>query len=276
MRDWREALDFAGATLGEIASFLVKRVFLPAYLLLHSTALDVGERRSLAAKKGQADALVANGYTPWGAKMEAFFQSLANTMMQTMSQQLAQGLMQGMMGAGTPGGSALRSMGGVGQIGKMMGAGVSGWLGGMFAASNNGTGAYTAAGQVFNNPSAYTSTATASGGFWASIGSWLSSIGKSFASGADYVPHDMVAQIHQGEMIVPKKGADAIRSGALAGHQSNFNGNVNVTVQHNGFTGMSGNGNAAQQSLGMMVGEHVRQIMLQEMRPGGLLAGARP
>ncbi len=539
-----EALDFAGTTLGEIASFLVKRVFLPAYLLLHSTTLDVGERRSLAAKKAQADALVANGYTPWGTKMpagkrwmppgahtspgpspeelafadllkrmqathipggnplqlggvaaggaahkraqtpqelaagwglqdlhrasqqaaaearaaqapidralaqlqstqqhdspqavqqhwdqvasqlasstdpatralapqaqaigrkkalqmqlqqakanlsglqsalsskakynaalvtagvltpdqaqqrtladqraaapgilqaaeavkqleqqagqstttidtlivglkrygdgltqfqqkiyngfesafaglfdglmkhqktmrqqlEAFFQSLANTMMQTMSQQLAQGLMQGMMGAGTPGGSALRSMGGVGQIGKMMGAGVSGWLGGMFASSNNGTGAYTTGGQVYNNPSAYTSSSStvASNGFWSGIGSWLASIGSSFAAGADYVPHDMVAQIHQGEMIVPKKGADAIRSGALAGHQSNFNGNVNVTVQHNGMSAMSGNGNAAQQSLGMMVGEHVRQIMLQEMRPGGLLAGARP
>ncbi len=211
-------------------------------------------------------------------QLEAFFQSLANTMMQTMSQQLAQGLMSGFMGSGTVAGGALRQMGGVGQIGQLMGSGLNGWLGGMFASSNNGTGAYTAGGQVYNNPSAYTasSSTVASSGFWSGIGSWLASIGSSFAAGADYVPHDMVAQIHQGEMIVPKKGADAIRSGALAGHQSNFNGNVNVTVQHNGFTGMSGNGNSAQQSLGMMVGEHVRQIMLQEMRPGGILSGARP
>ena len=45
----------------------------------------------------------------------------------------------------------------------------------------------------------------------------------SFASGIDNVPHDMVAQIHRGEMIVPQGAADMIRSGAVGGHQFNIN-----------------------------------------------------
>ena len=207
-------------------------------------------------------------------QLQAFFQSLADTMMQTMSQQLARGLMTGFMGQGTVAGGALRSAGGVGQIGQLMGSGLNGWLGSMFSSSAASTGAYTAGGQVYNNPSAYTaSSSTAGAGFWSAIGSWLGSIGSSFAAGADYVPHDMVAQIHQGEMIVPKKGAEAIRSGALGGQHTNFNGSVNVTVQHGGMAAANGNGTHAQANFGMMVGEHVRQIMLQEMRPGGILNG---
>jgi hypothetical protein len=39
----------------------------------------------------------------------------------------------------------------------------------------------------------------------------------SFATGTDYVPNDMLANIHQGEMIIPRREADAIRGGGISG-----------------------------------------------------------
>jgi hypothetical protein len=114
-------------------------------------------------------------------------------------------------------------------------------------------------------------------GVMTSIGSGLSSMAgsayswlSSFAVGADNIPNDMVANIHKGEMIIPAKGAEAIRSGKLGG--SSFNGDVNVVVNHDGTSAIGGaNMSSAHQMFGQMVGEHVRQIILQEQRPGGLL-----
>lgn len=60
---------------------------------------------------------------------------------------------------------------------------------------------------------------------------WLSDIATlfssfhSFAVGADRIPHDMVAQIHKGEMIIPAAGAEALRNGTATlggGHQINL------------------------------------------------------
>lgn len=55
-----------------------------------------------------------------------------------------------------------------------------------------------------------------SGGGGGGVGAGLGLIGDliGFASGADYVPNNMVAQIHKGEMIIPAGPADAIRQGA--------------------------------------------------------------
>ncbi|MFA6582670.1 MAG: hypothetical protein WCS77_00080 [Elusimicrobiaceae bacterium] len=61
--------------------------------------------------------------------------------------------------------------------------------------------------------------------------------GVSFAVGTDFVPEDMPANIHRGEIIVPATFSDAIRSGALSlsggSHDSttnNSNSAVNVSV----------------------------------------------
>ena len=49
-----------------------------------------------------------------------------------------------------------------------------------------------------------------------------------FASGADYVPNNMVAQIHKGEMIIPAGPADAIRQGAAS--QGGYGGSQDTHV----------------------------------------------
>ncbi len=48
----------------------------------------------------------------------------------------------------------------------------------------------------------------------------------SFASGINFVPRDMLAQIHQGETVLPKPQADQFRRGELGGD--------NITFQING------------------------------------------
>ena len=49
------------------------------------------------------------------------------------------------------------------------------------------------------------------------LGGFLNDIIPSFAVGADNIPHDMVANIHKGEMIIPAVQANAIRNGGGAG-----------------------------------------------------------
>lgn len=47
------------------------------------------------------------------------------------------------------------------------------------------------------------------------------------AVGAGYVPHDMLAQIHQGEMVVPRPFADSVRSG-----DTTIGGSGPLTINH--------------------------------------------
>ena len=86
------------------------------------------------------------------------------------------------------------------------------------------------------------SGSSSGGGFLSGLGSWFStmfggsnSFFPSFAVGIDKVPSDMVAQIHQGEMILPAHVAGAVRSGGL-GHQVIQNINVN-TIDSQSFLG---------------------------------------
>jgi hypothetical protein len=58
------------------------------------------------------------------------------------------------------------------------------------------------------------------GGFLAGIGNWFSNL-FSFDVGTDRVPHDMIAQIHKGEMIVPAYDAERLRSFTSKGGQAN-------------------------------------------------------
>ena len=41
---------------------------------------------------------------------------------------------------------------------------------------------------------------------------WISVAKKSYATGTDYVPSDMLAQIHQGEMVIDRASSDALRN----------------------------------------------------------------
>lgn len=268
-----QALTPAGtAAATAIQATITKLQELGTGLTQFQQKLYNGAQNALA---GLFDGLM-QGKMTFRREMAKFVQSLANSFTSSLSQQLAQGLMNGMFKSGTPGGSGLRALGGIAPIGQAIGGGISSLFAG-FMSSNNGTGAYTSGGQAFNNPSAYTAggTGVSTGGFGSSLGGLFGSIIGSlagFATGADNIPNDMVAQIHKGEMIIPAKGADAIRSGKLGG--SSFNGDVNVVVQHNGNASVStSNPSMAHQAFGQMIGEQVRQTILQEQRPGGLLNG---
>lgn len=51
---------------------------------------------------------------------------------------------------------------------------------------------------------------------------------KSYAVGTSYVPNDMIANIHKGEMIIPKNQADQIRNGGMGGVNQTINVSVGV------------------------------------------------
>ena len=68
---------------------------------------------------------------------------------------------------------------------------------------------------------------TGEGGIFSSIGGALFGGVPSHATGIDYVPRDMMARIHKGEMVVPANDANAIRRGSSGG------GDLSVNVINN-------------------------------------------
>jgi hypothetical protein len=112
--------------------------------------------------------------------------------------------MGGMSGGGASGG------------GSIFGSG--GFLGGLFG------GGSSAGGAVDANADITMVNGASEGGFWSGIASWFASLDV----GTDNVPQDMLAQIHQGEMIIPKYDADRIRSGGFKQGPAHVTNNFTV------------------------------------------------
>ena len=89
-------------------------------------------------------------------------------------------------------------------VASMVGGGGSGGIGGFLSSL------FGSSGSTGNNPSAY--VAPSGGG----IGDFFKSVLPSFAVGTDNVPYDMVAQIHQGERIVPAAQNNGRSGGAMS------------------------------------------------------------
>lgn len=70
----------------------------------------------------------------------------------------------------------------------------------------------------------------------------------SFDVGSNYIPHDMVAQIHKGEAIIPAGTADLMRGGGLGGHTINLS--INAMDSQSVLGAMDG----VKRELAMMLG----------------------
>ena len=96
--------------------------------------------------------------------------------------------------------------------------------------------------------------------------------GVQFASGTDYVTSDMIAQVHQGEIIVPRTFSDAIRSGDVALTSSNFeaetisnNNNSNQTIVINLY--VENNGNSIDELSETIRDTIAKNIAIGTMKP---------
>lgn len=109
-----------------------------------------------------------------------------------------------------------------------------------------------------------------SGAAGAAAGNAFTGATMSAAGGFD-IPAGInpVTQLHAREMVLPEKYADVIRD--LAAGQSGAGGmQVSVQVDASGSS-VAGNGPQSQE-LGRMIGNAVREVIVREKMPGGMLA----
>jgi lambda family phage tail tape measure protein len=119
-------------------------------------------------------------------------------------------------------------------------------------------------------------------GLLGGIGSSALSIGSSFLSslpsfdvGTSRVPHDMIAQIHKDEIIVPASQANAIRSGQTGSNNQaiTFSPQINIDVK-------GGNGDNSRdmainmaQLVKVQLEQAMAQFTRQQQKIGGMLRG---
>lgn len=119
----------------------------------------------------------------------------------------------------------------------------------------------------------------ASTGWVGAIGSFLSgarAAGGSVEAGGMYLVGEhgpeVVKMGASGTVVPNHQLRQAISGGTASKGGASYHGDVNVVVNHDGSASLAGpQGAAAMQGVGAMIGEHVRQILLTEMRPGGLM-----
>ena len=119
----------------------------------------------------------------------------------------------------------------------------------------------------------------ASTGWIGAIGTFLSgarAAGGPVEAGGLYLVGErgpeLVKMGASGTVVPNHQLRQAISGGTVSKGGASYHGDVNVVVNHDGSASLSGpQGAAAMQGVGAMIGEHVRQILLTEMRPGGLM-----
>ena len=145
-----------------------------------------------------------HGQKTWGQMFEQLFAGIGKSIENTLAKSISQSITDSLMGKKANQG-----------IGSIIG-GIAQWVGSLFGGSSSGA------------PNVGATATSSSGSVWSDISAGggflkdLFSVIGSFAVGADNIPNDMVAQIHKGEMIIPAGPAEAIRSGASAGHTLNL------------------------------------------------------
>jgi lambda family phage tail tape measure protein len=73
--------------------------------------------------------------------------------------------------------------------------------------------------------------------------------------------------------VVPNHQLRQAISGSEVGAGASYMGDINVTVNHNGMSDVSGSNPASSMAaIGSMIGSKVREILITEQRPGGMLA----
>lgn len=193
-----------------------------------STNLGAQIGNSLTSAFNKAESAATKFFETGKFNARAFGQELINMMIQVSTQQMFGNIMKLAAGGGS---------------------GMAGMMGGLFGGS----------GQV--DPASYVTNPTSAGSFSGDAFQLTS-----FDVGTNQVPQDMVAQIHKGEMIVPKEFNPAT-SGMSGGDTHNIAINVNTA----GGSNSSADSNKGI-AMGDMIRSSVQQIIIEQKRPGGLLA----
>ncbi|MDD2749616.1 hypothetical protein [Acidithiobacillus sp.] len=146
-----------------------------------------------------------SGQKTLGESFAAFFASIGKSLENQLSKSLSQSITDAI--TGKHGSSGLGSLfsGITGMFSNVFGSGSS-----SSSSSNPFAGAAILGSSAFSS-SGGSSWLSGAGGLLKGITSIAGLFG--FASGADNIPNDMVANIHKGEMIIPAAGASLIRSG---------------------------------------------------------------
>lgn len=160
-----------------------------------------------------------HGQKTWGQMFGSFFasigKSLENILANSISQAIANALFTKNAGKGI--GSIFSFLtGGAGSTAPKGGS-LLGAIGSLFSSSNGAASSNPFSGAGIMGAGAFQKGGSGSSTM-SSIGGWvtaITSIAKifGFATGANSIPNDMVANIHKGEMIIPAAGASLIRSG---------------------------------------------------------------